>query len=782
MPSEPLPGRRLAHVLHAGFADPDAGPGRRLEHAVLVEEWLTGLWTGADGPVSGAALAAIGSLGRRDLGPVSDLDLMLLVDRERIDDPRAAELASALWYPIWDSGTALDHSVRSPAECEQVAREDLKAAISLLDLRVVAGDAALVDDASARVRRQWRRDARRFTADLVAIAGDREGRYGQLAHSTEPNLKTDRGGLRDIVVIRAFAESWLADHDHQTVDAASRVLLDARDALQAVTGRNTTRLAHSEQDAVAALTGFATADDHLAALADAARSVAWQLERTMRAATAAVAPGGRGTRGQGAGRRPVLGRLAHGVLVGGGEVSVDPASTDPARDLAAVRHAATTGLPLSDATLTRLSRTSARASLTPLQRDVFVDALAGGHLATTYEELDVHGVFGRWIPGWQEVRNRPQRSPVHRFTVDRHQIETVVEAQRFLSHVDRPDLLLVTALLHDMGKVAGARDHARDGAPRARAAALHLGFPAADADVVERLVREHLTLIELATGRDLSDPATVRTLLEAVDEDLGTLELLRALTEADALAAGPAAWSSWRASLVDHLTARARDALTGTPRPPRDLLVPQRTAQLTVRDAVRRNGGAQVLYPAPTDKEPITQVCLGAPDGPGVFAAMARVLARHRMDVRSAVVVTLDGVAVNTWWVTGTQKDLPHPTMLRASLDRELDRREDPAARVLDVDPGAPPRTAEDTPVVTLLAGASSEATVVQVNARNRPSLLADVTEMIALHHVQVRSAHVMTLGQRAVDVLYLTDGHGRALEAPMVGRIVSALMDAAAA
>jgi [protein-PII] uridylyltransferase len=712
---------------------------------------------------------------------VSDLDLILLVDRERVDEEAAGALASALWYPIWDSGTSLDHALRSPLECEQVAREDLRAAISLLDLRLIAGDGGLVDDASARVRRQWRRDARRFTDDLVAIAQDRAGRYGQLAHSTEPNLKTDRGGLRDVVVIRAFAESWLADHDHQVVDAAARVLLDARDALQTVTGRNTTRLSRADQDAVAALTGHGTADDHLAVLAEASRRVSWQLDRTIRAAQAAAAPGGRATRGRGADRRPMLTRLAHGVVVQAGEVSVDPAVTDSLRDLAAVRHAATTGLPLSDATLARLARTSARSSLTPLQRDVFVDTLAGAHLAETYESLDVHGAFGRWVPGWDEVRNRPQRSPVHRFTVDRHQIETVIEAQSFLAQVDRPDLLLVTALLHDVGKRADARDHAAEGAPIARAAALRMGFGAADADVIARLVREHLTLVELSTGRDLSDVTTLESLLTAVDHDLSTLDLLRALTEADAKAAGPAAWTGWRASLVDHLTSNARDALTGTPRAPRDLLAPQKAAQVTVRDAVRRSGTSQVLYPAPTDTEPITQVCLGAEDGPGVFAAMARVLARHRMDVRSAVVVTLDGVAVNTWWVTGHQADLPHPTALRSALDRELERRDDPAARVLDVAPGAPPRTAEDTPVVTLLAGASAEATVIQVNARNRPSLLADVAEMITLHQLQVRSAHIMTLGQRAVDVLYLTDARGRQLDAPMVGRVVAALMDAAA-
>jgi [protein-PII] uridylyltransferase len=781
MPSEPLPARRLAHVLHAGFADPQAGPSRRSAHADLVDGWLQELWEAAGAPGSGAALAAIGSLGRRDLGPVSDLDLILLVDRREIDEEAAAGLASRLWYPIWDSGTSLDHAVRSPEECAEVAREDLRAAISLLDLRPIAGDPALVADVASRVRARWRRDARRFSEDLIGVAEDREGRYGQLAHSTEPNLKSDRGGLRDTVVIRAFAESWLADHDHQVVDSAADVLLDARDALQAVAGRSTTRLTRADQDAVAALTGFDTADDHLAALADASRAVAWQLHRTVRAARAAAAPGGRGTRGRGAERRPLLTRHEHGVVVQGGEVSVDTAVTDPLRDLAAVRLAATSGMPLSDATLTRLARASGRASLSALQRDVLVDALAGEHLAAAYEALDVHGAFGHWVTGWEEVRNRPQRSPVHRFTVDRHQIETVREAQAMLGWVDRPDILLVAALLHDLGKRAGSRDHAEEGAPLARTAALRLGFGAADADLLERLVREHLTLIDLATGRDLSDAATLESLLEAVDRDLGTLELLRALTEADARAAGPAAWSTWRAQLVDHLTAQARDALTGTPRTPRDLLTPQRAVQEAVRDAVARTGSAQVIYPAPTDPEPITQVCLGAADGPGVFAAMARVLARHRMDVRSAVVLTLEGIAVNTWWVTGRPADQPHPTTLRAALDRELARREDPAARVLDVAPGAPPRTAEDAPVVTLLPGASSEATVVQVNARNRPSLLADVAEMITLHHLHVRSAHVMTLGRRAVDVLYLVDARGRPLEAPMVGRVIAALMDAAA-
>ncbi|MDN5688169.1 MAG: HD domain-containing protein [Brachybacterium sp.] len=780
MPSEALSSRRITQVLHEGFADPSAGPRRRLDQAALVDDWLSELWAGAGGPVSGAALAAIGSLGRRDLGPGSDLDLVLLLDPDGHDRASSERLASALWYPIWDSGTSLDHSVRSPEECEQIAREDLRAAVSLLDLRLVAGDGELVADTARRVRAQWRREARRRVADLVELATDRSHRYGSLAHSSEPNLKSDRGGLRDVIVIRAIAESWLADHDHEVIDAAARTLADARDALQAVTGSSGTRLGRADQDSVAALTGHATADDHHAVLAGAARAVTWELHRTVRAAEAAIRPRGAASRGSGTERRPALTRLPHGVLVHSDEISVDPASRDLLRDVAAVRHAAISGLPLADATLARMARGEI-GPLLPAQRDVLVDALAGEHFAEVYETLDVSGIFARWIPGWAAVRNRPQRSAVHRFTVDRHLVETVIEAQRFLPRVARPDLLLVAALLHDLGKVPGQRDHAAEGAPLAEVAAGHLGFEKADVRTIGRLVREHLTLISLATGRDLADPATLRELLRVVDDDADTLELLRALTEADARAAGPAAWSTWRADLVGHLTDLARDALSGTAPAPRTVLTPQRGVTEAVLAAVQESGSAQVVYPAPIDDEPISQICAGAPDGDGVFAAMARVLVRLRLDVHSAVVLSRDGVVVNTWWVAAAPSDLPHPSVLRSALDRELARRDRADARVLELPPAPPPRTTEDTPVVTVLPGASRESTVVQVNARNRPSLLADIAEVITEHGVQLRSAHVLTLGRRAVDVLYLCDHHGRVLAPPTTGRIVAALMDAAA-
>src|SRR5699024_8104318 len=160
-----------------------------------------------------------------------------------------------------------------------------------------AGGAQLVEDTAARVRARWRREARRRVGEVVDLARGRDRRYGSLAHATEPNLKSDRRGLRDIPVLRPLPESRLADHRPDAVHAAPRTLRDARDALQAVTGASGTRLGRADQDAVAALTGHSTADDHHAVLADAARAVTWELHRAVRAAEAAIAPGGSATRG-----------------------------------------------------------------------------------------------------------------------------------------------------------------------------------------------------------------------------------------------------------------------------------------------------------------------------------------------------------------------------------------------------------------------------------------------------------------------------------------------------
>ncbi|MGW1869878.1 [protein-PII] uridylyltransferase [Streptomyces mauvecolor] len=778
-----------------------SGPPRRAALAELTDDWLAALFAGAaeEAGVAGASLVAVGGYGRGELSPRSDLDLLLLHDG-RADPGALALLADRIWYPVWDLGLALDHSVRTPAQARRTAGEDLKVQLGLLDARHVAGDLAMTSALRTAVLADWRNLAPKRLPELDELCRERAQRQGELQYLLEGDLKEARGGLRDATALRAVAASWLADAPREGLAEARRRLLDVRDALHLCTGRATDRLALQEQDAVAAELELLDADAMLRQVSESARvisyagDVTWrEVGRVLRARSARP----RLSRLFGGGRTgaPERTPLAEGVVEQDGEVVLALTARpekDPVLALRAAAAAAQAGLPISLHAVRRLAAT-AKPLPTPWPaeaREQLVTLLgAGESTVPVWEALEAEGLVTRLLPDWERVRCRPQRNAVHTWTVDRHLVETAVRAAHLTRRVHRPDLLLVAALLHDIGK-GWPGDHSVVGETIARDVAARIGFDAADVAVIATLVRHHLLLIETATRRDLDDPATVRSVAEAVGST-GTLELLHALTEADALATGPAAWSSWRGSLVADLAARASAVLAGKTADPEPTAITAEQERLAVE--ARRTGGPVLALRARADgsdeQEPLgVELLVAVPDQPGVLPVTAGVLALHRLTVRAAELRALElpdpvggSVLLLDWRVAAEYGSLPQAARLRADLVRALDGSLDIESRLAEREAAYPRRRGAQAPPprVTVAPSASRHATVIEVRAQDVPGLLHRIGHALETARVRVRSAHVSTLGSNAVDAFYVTDAEGAAL-APEVAAEVAGQLESA--
>jgi [protein-PII] uridylyltransferase len=711
----------------------------RARRTTQVDRWLAELL----GAEAGVALVAVGGYGRRELLPRSDLDVLLLHGgREDI-----ASIADRIWYPVWDSGAELDHAVRTVPQARRVARADLKVALGLLSARHVAGDPDLTERLRAGALEDWRSAAPARLAELHAAHDERTRTSGELAFLLEPDLKEARGGLRDVHAIQAVAAAWVAPAPGPKVRTAYEQILDARHALHEVTGRRLDRLVLEEQDEVARALGLLDGDVLLRMLAGAARTVAYAVDHAFRQADRLR---GRKLRRRRAERRP----LADGVVEQDGEVvlarAADP-GRDPALVLRAAAAAAQAGLPLAPRTLDRLTECPPLPVPWPAPaRDALLSLLGAGPAAVSvWEALDTEGLVTALIPDWERVRNRPQRNPLHRFTVDRHLAEAAAQAAALTREVARPDLLLLAALLHDIGK-GWPGDHSVTGEVVARDVGRRIGLPAPDVELVAAAVRLHLLLPMVATRRDLDDPVTVRQVATAV-RGRALLELLHALAIADGLATGPAAWNDWKATLVADLVRRVEAVLDGDSMPGP---APLREDQL----GLAADGG-----PAATVRG--SEVTVVAPDRPGLLWRAAGVLASHRLAVRSANATTVGNTAVSVFDVEPEFGDPPDATLVAADLRRMLQGRLDVEDRLDRRARAVRPRGATiPAPKVTLVDEASETATVVEVRAHDAPGLLWRVGRALGECGLDVRAARVETLGAEVVDVFYVTDGDGKPL------------------
>lgn len=752
---------------------------RRLSQQV--DSWFESL----TGDLPGSwALVATGGYARGALCPGSDVDVVLL------HPPKAAEgqvqqVAEQLWYPMWDAGIKLSPAVHSHKSLLSLAADDLETATSILRVRSLAGDAEAVQRLQRDGLEQWRRKPTQWLERMHLAGRERWTRFGDAASLLEPDLKDSRGGLRDHDMLR-----WALALDRSEVTAAleapfddlagpADLLLAARCELHRATGRVSNVLLLQEQDRVAEAMGYADADALMLDISTAAHFIEWATERFWRRVDRSLRRGGRTTTAR------QLPDHVVGVAVVDGEAQLtSDAEVDEQsfvfRMAAAAAHA---GVPIGARSLRMLASRGAEPGEPWTERTLraFVSLLGSGtSLVPAAEALERYDLFSRYLPEWRAVRSRPQRNAFHTYTVDRHLLQTVANAAELVRSVTRPDLLLVGALLHDIGK-GYPGDHTDVGMELVDVIAPRMGFVADDVAILRSLVEHHLLLSETATRRDLSDPKTAEIVAAAV-QNQQRLELLVALTRADSLATGPSAWSSWKASLIDELVAVVSQVFRGESRSVPAAGDDHRHTRLA--ELIRSSDGVHVEHEPDGEFDLIR---IASRDRRGLFSLIAGTLALHGLDVVGADAFTgRDGTAVDEFRILRVRGGSPNWAKvehdLRGALDGTLDidarleqriRTHVRSRRAL----AAAPPTLE----VLVTNEASAATTMIDVRAPDGPAVLYRLSHALTAAGCDIRSAKVVTLGHEVVDVFYVERLEGQLPEEThreLRSQLVAALAD----
>ncbi|MGH2656046.1 MAG: HD domain-containing protein [Actinomycetota bacterium] len=770
--------------------------------ADLVDEAVRALAEGLD---RGMAVVALGGYGRRLLLPGSDVDLMVLHADRRAR--RVGASAEGLFYPFWDAGIALGHSVRSVDECLSLAVERLDVACSLLDARPLWGELTLFRDLEDRLRRRLGRDPGGFLDRLGQDVEDRKARFPSCSTDLEPDLKEGSGGLRDLHAVgwagRVSPDAVVRRAEAEALDEAEEFLVRLRSALHIETGKRTDRLFLDHQPSLASHFGFEAAeglgapDALMRSLFRHARLVEHVRDRVLEPRA--------------------------------GAVDVAPPST-PDEVLEAFAASAATGIPLSPAALDAIEA----ADLGPVPypwtdrtRRAFLEILSAGEAGRrALEAIDRGDLLGRFLPEWEPVRCRPQRDPYHRFTVDVHLLHAAATAADLLAGrrpgatgpadaVGESAPVLLGTFLHDIGKIGRGR-HIEVGTRVAAEALERMGVEGATRDDALFLVEHHLLLADTAVRRDLSDENLVLDVAARVG-DPRRLAMLLILTLADAEATGPHAASPWRLALVNELAGKVRHVLeAGDMGPDRAALLDRRRAAVRgllaaePADAVERYldrlpraylasvppataaahlrlvgpplAAAEVRTLAGPGERPGThQVTVVAADRPGLLARIAGCLSLEGLAILSArAFTTEDGTAVDLFEVTPAfhgEVDEERWRRFRRTLRRALEGRVTLEHRVREKRRHYPPPSTEIDSRVRILNDESAFSTVIEVETADRIGLLFDLARALEELDLDVHLARVATYGDRVVDAFYVRDVLGGKVDPGRAGEIERGLL-----
>ena len=830
-------------------------------HARLIDDVVLALTRllAADGARDGLAptplaVMALGGYGRGELNLQSDVDLMVIYEGEL--SPYVQRAMQELLYTLWDLGLQVGHSLRSLDDCVAMASTDFSSRTSMQEARFLAGDRRLFARFQRVLRENvYRRDFGKFLETTLTERDQRYRKFGAPPYIGEPNVKESAGGLRDMHTamwlgaakfgartLRELADKGLiTPREQAAADAALTFLWRVRNELHFFSGHKNDVLGRDLQPRIAKNLGYENDETslgverfmhdyylHARVIHRVSRRLIARCQETL-------------SRRGSAERRQRQQALADGLVFFDGALHLadrDPRRLreDATRLMKVFWHLHRLGcelsLDLERAVEDALHLVDDGFRRSPLVRDLFLDVCRNwGRVAQTFSEMHEIGLLGRYLPEFGALTCLVQYDVYHRFSADQHSLFAVEHLEALapgqsaesegaalvFNEVEKPELLMLGMLLHDIGKAQG-HGHVAKGIPLVRALTARMGLDPADAGAVEFLVAHHLTMSHVAQRRDIDDPKTVAD-FAATAGDPQRLRMLYLLTYADMRAVGPGVLTPWQARILHELYARALARLTGgrVARPNRTQLVGRlhaavgedlelqavkaHLAMVTDRylastsvqrmaehlRMLRRLAGASVvteLFHHPdlgsSDLVVVTR------DVPGLFALIAGTLAAHGVNIISAQIHTrADGIAIDTFQVndplgetlTSKARWTRLLDALRAVLTGEervetlLERRR--AA-------GRAPASAAGPPKITLDNQLSDAATVLEVKCPDRLGLLYLITRTLSALGLDIASARIATEIDQAFDTFYVHDRQGRKLEAPeTLARVREALAEA---